>query len=99
MKRREFITGLGSSAVALNPLASRAQQNERMRRVGAMMNLTQSDPEGQALLAVFRQRLRELGWVEGTNIDIEYRWTLGSADRARLVAAELTRLKPDVIFA
>jgi putative ABC transport system substrate-binding protein len=98
MRRRECITLLGGAVVAW-PLAARAQQSERMRRIGVLMNLAESDPEGQALLAAFRQRVRDLGWVEGRNIQMEYRWTVASADRARALAAELVGMKPDVILA
>jgi putative ABC transport system substrate-binding protein len=97
MRRREVIAGLGA-AVAW-PLAARAQRPDRMWRIGVLMNLAESDPQGQALLAAFRQRVRDLGWVEGRNIQIEYRWTVASADRARVLAAELVGMKPDVILA
>jgi putative ABC transport system substrate-binding protein len=97
MRRREFITLLGGAAAAW-PLATRAQQPDRMRHIGVLMNLAESDPEGQGYLAAFRQRARELGWVERRNIQLEYRWTVGSPDRARAFAAELVGMKPDVIL-
>jgi putative ABC transport system substrate-binding protein len=96
MKRREFITILGGAAAW--PLAARAQQPGEMRRIAVLMNLAESDPLQQAEVAAFRQRLRDLGWVEGRNIRVEYRWTVGSADRARALAAELVGIKPDAIL-
>src|SRR5438094_5395199 len=97
MQRREFITLLGGAAAAW-PLAARAQQSSPVRRVGVLMNLAESDPEGQTELTAFRQRIRQLGWVEGHNVQIDYRWTVGSPDRARTMAAELVAIKPDVIL-
>ena len=96
--RRQFITLLGGAAVSW-PLAARAQQPERVRRIGVLMNLTESDSEGQARIAAFREGLGKLGWTEGREVQIEYRWTRGDPDRARAYAAELVKLKPDVIFA
>jgi putative tryptophan/tyrosine transport system substrate-binding protein len=98
MRRREFITFLGGAASAW-PLAARAQQGERMRRVGVLMNLAEGDSEGQARVAAFREALRKLGWTEGREVQIDYRWFAGDPDRARAYAAELVKLKPDVIFA
>jgi putative ABC transport system substrate-binding protein len=72
MRRREFLTLLGG-AVAL-PLVARAQQSERMRRIGVLMGLVASDPEAQSRVAAFENGLRELGWVKGRNLSIEYRW-------------------------
>jgi putative tryptophan/tyrosine transport system substrate-binding protein len=96
-KRREFITLFGGAAAW--PLAARAQQPERMRRLGVLINLAESDPEGQARIAAFREGLGKLGWAEGRELQIEYRWFAGDSDRARAYAAELVKLKPDVIFA
>jgi putative ABC transport system substrate-binding protein len=96
--RRKFITGLGGAAVAW-PLAARAQQADRMRRVGVLWNLAADDPEGQARLAVFLQGLQELGWTDGRNVRIDYRWAAADADRYRTYAAELVALAPDVILA
>jgi putative ABC transport system substrate-binding protein len=98
MQRREFIVLLGGTAAAW-PLAARSQQPEQMRRVGVLMNLAADDPEGQARLKVFVQGLQELGWTDGRNIRIDYRWAAGDADRFRRYAAELVALTPDVILA
>ena len=98
MKRREFITLLGGAAAAW-PLAARAQQGERMRRIGVLMSLAADDPEGQARIAAFLQGLQQLGWTDGRNVRIDYRWAAGDADRIRRYAAELVALAPDVILA
>src|SRR5262249_24489058 len=97
MKRREFITLLGGAAVAW-PLAARAQQRETMRRIGVLMNLASDDAEGQARLAAFHQGLQQLGWTVGRNVQIDYRWGAGDAERIRKFAAELVALAPDVIL-
>jgi putative ABC transport system substrate-binding protein len=86
MKRREFITLLGG--VAASPLAARAQQRERVRRIGVLMNYASDDAEGQARLAAFHQGLQQLGWTVGRNVQIDYRWGAGNADRIRRFAAE-----------
>ena len=96
-KRREFITLLGGAAAAW-PLAARAQQPERMRRIGALMYLAADDPDSPALAAAFARGLQELGWIEGRNIQIDYRWGGGDLDRVRRYAAELVALAPDVIL-
>jgi putative tryptophan/tyrosine transport system substrate-binding protein len=98
VKRREFITLLGGSAAAW-PLAARAQQIERVRRIGALMSVAAGDPMGQARIAAFLQGLRELGWIEGRNLQIDTRWTAGVAEAIRRHAAELVALTPDVIMA
>ena len=90
MKRREFITLLGSSAVAW-PLAARAQQDGRVRRVGVLMTTATDDPEGQARLAAFLQGLQQLGWIDGRNARIDARWAAGNSDYTRKYAAELPR--------
>jgi putative ABC transport system substrate-binding protein len=95
--RRKFLASLGAAAAW--PLAARAQQRERMRRIGVLMNLAADDPEGQARLTAFAQGLQEFGWSEGRNVRIEYRWSAGQAERARKYAAELVALAPDVILA
>jgi putative tryptophan/tyrosine transport system substrate-binding protein len=97
VKRREFITLLGG-AVSW-PLVARAQQRERMRRIGVLMSLDADDPEGQARLTAFVQGLQELGWTDGRNVQIDYRWPAGDAERIRRYAAELAALAPDIILA
>jgi hypothetical protein len=97
VRRRDFITLLGGAA-ATWPLAARAQQGERMRHIGVLMNLTAADPEGQARVAAFLQALQGSGWTEGHNVRIETRWSAGDPDRARTYAAELVALAPDVIL-
>jgi putative ABC transport system substrate-binding protein len=98
MKRREFISLLGGAA-ATWPLAARAQQPDRMRRIGVLMNLSEDDPEAQRLVATFREGLAQLGWTEGRNLRIDYRWSAGDIERIRRYAAELVALAPDVILA
>jgi putative tryptophan/tyrosine transport system substrate-binding protein len=95
MKRREFITLLGG--VAAWPLAARAQQPERIRRVGSLTGIA-DEPIMQPRLAAFLQALQQLGWTDGDNIRIDYRWGGGDADRIRKYAAELVALTPDVIL-
>jgi len=96
--RRKFIAALGGTVFAW-PLAARAQQADRMRRVGVLVSRIADDPEEQARLAAFVQGLQELGWTEGRNVRIDYRWAAGDADRSRTYAAELVALAPDVIVA
>src|SRR5229473_1974619 len=98
MKRREFITLLGGAAAAW-PLVARAQQPDRMRRIGVLMNLAADDPEAPARVAAFLQGLQELGWTVGRNVRIEYRWGAGDAELFRRYASELVALAPDVILA
>jgi putative ABC transport system substrate-binding protein len=98
VKRRDFITLLGVTAAAC-PLAARAQQTERVRRVGVLMNLVADDAEGQARVAVFLQRLQQLGWTDGGNVRIDYRWAAGDAGHFQRYAEELLALAPDVILA
>jgi putative ABC transport system substrate-binding protein len=98
MRRRDFITLVGGAAVAW-PLAARAQQPERTRRLGILMAIAENDPEGQQRVAAFVQGLRELGWTEGGNIHIDYRWAGADVGRIRSAAAELIDLKPDAIVA
>ena len=97
IKRREFIAGLGGAAVW--PLAARAQQSERMRRVGVLMSFHEADPEGKARLSGFTQGLAELGWTDGRNVRMDVRWAAGNVDRVRVYAKELVDLQPDVILA
>jgi putative tryptophan/tyrosine transport system substrate-binding protein len=96
MRRREFISLLGGAAAAW-PLAAHAQQPERMRRIGVLM--TQAADEGRTRVAAFLQTLHELGWIEGRNVRLDYRWGGGDVDRIRRDAAELVALTPDVILA
>src|SRR5260221_4893997 len=96
MRRRQFITLLGGAAVSW-PLAARAQQGERMRRIGVLMYLAADDAEGQARLAAFAQALKQLGWSDGRNLRIDTR--LANADDIRKHAAELAALAPDVLLA
>ena len=98
LKRRELIALLGGAGVAL-PLAVRAQQAERVRRIGVLMNFSADDAEGQARLAAFLQGLQQAGWSVGGNIRIDYRWGAGDAELFRKYAAELVALAPDVILA
>jgi putative tryptophan/tyrosine transport system substrate-binding protein len=98
MRRREFITLLGGAA-ATWPLVARAQQGERVRRVGVLMNNAEDDPEGQARAAAFRQGLQALGWAEGKNLRIEWYWTAGDLGRIRGDITELASRPPDIIVA
>src|SRR5262249_38692614 len=97
IERRKFLATLGG-AVAAWPFAARAQQRERMRRIGVLMNPPSDDPGGMARAAAFLQGLQELGFVVGRNVRIDYRWGTGDADRIRGYAAELVALAPDVIL-
>jgi len=97
MKRRAFITLLGGAAVAW-PVAARAQQPERMRRIGVLHLQAADDPEQQARIAAFRQGLQQFGWIDGRNLRIDFRWSAGSAADARKYASGLVALSPDVIL-
>jgi putative tryptophan/tyrosine transport system substrate-binding protein len=96
--RRQFISVLGGATVAW-PLTARAQQDGRTRRVGVLMNLAADDPAGRERFATLVHGLREAGWVDGRNIQIDPRWTAGDPERFRKYAAELVALAPDVILA
>jgi putative ABC transport system substrate-binding protein len=98
MRRREFITLLGSAA-ATWPLAARAQQREKVRRIGMLMPYAANDPQVQIRNAAFLQGLQQLGWTVGQNVQIDYRWSGGNMDDTRRYAAELVALAPDLIFA
>ncbi|MGB7774385.1 MAG: ABC transporter substrate-binding protein [Pseudolabrys sp.] len=99
MRRREYIGGILGSA-ATWPLAARAQQGEQMRRIGVLTSgAAADDPDGQVRSAAFVQGLQQLGWTDGRNIRIDYRWGAGDADNMRKYAAELVALAPDVILA
>src|SRR5690349_18269709 len=95
--RRKFLATLGGAAAW--PLAARAQQAERVRRIGVLMNLAADDAEGQLRIAAFLQALQQLGWSDGRNVRIDYRWAAGDAGRFHKYAEELLALVPDVIFA
>ena len=97
MRRREFIALVGTAAVAW-PLAARGQQTDHARRLGVLFS-TEADVEGQARVAALKLGLLEHGWVEGRNLEIDYRWGGGDPGRLRTYAAELTALNPDVILA
>ena len=97
MKRREFITLLGG-AVAAWPLAARAQQTERMRRIGVLLSTAADDPVFQTWVGAFLQGLQQLGWTIGRNLQIDIRWALTAAD-IRRHAVELVGMAPDLILA
>jgi putative ABC transport system substrate-binding protein len=97
LKRREVITLLGAAAAW--PLAARAQQAERVRRIAALMAIAESDPEARLRKNAFQEGLQKLGWSEGRNLRIDYRWTVPDSDRIRAYAAELVELAPDAILA
>jgi putative ABC transport system substrate-binding protein len=96
MRRREFVCLMGAAG-ATWPLVARAQQSNRMRRVGLLMGYLEGDAEGQANLTVFRQGLQALGWIEDRNIQIDVRWGGADPDKARTFARELVAMAPDVI--
>ena len=98
MKRREFITLLGGAA-ATWPIAARAQQPDRMRRIGVLMDQAVDDTESSPRTAAFLRGLQQLGWTDGRNVRIDTRWSAGNADLQRRYAAELVALAPDVILA
>ena len=98
MRRREFITLVSGAAVAW-PLAARAQQGERMRRMGVLTGVGEGDLDTQARHAALLQGLAQLGWADGHNLQIDFRWGGGDAERIAKSAIELAALAPDVIFA
>jgi putative tryptophan/tyrosine transport system substrate-binding protein len=98
MKRRVFITLLGGAAVGW-PLAARGQQPAQVRRIGVLMPFAEDHPVGQARVAAFVQGLRQLGWTDGHNVRIDYRWSAGDSDNIRKFASELIALGPDVVMA
>jgi len=98
MRRRDFLKGITGSATAW-PLAARAQQQDRMRLIGVLMNAVADDPQGQARIGAFQQTLQQLGWSEGRNVRIDIRWGGNVVERDRRYAAELIALAPDVILA
>jgi putative tryptophan/tyrosine transport system substrate-binding protein len=96
--RRKFLATLGGAAAAW-PLAARAQQRERMRRIGVLTNLAAGDPESTARVTAFAQGLQELGWSIGRNVQIDTRWAAADADLFRRYVAELAAAAPDVVLA
>ena len=98
MRRREFITLFGCAAAATWPFAACAQQPDRMRLIGVLQGLAADDTAGPARIAAFTKALQELGWTDGRNVRIDYRWGGGNADVVRRQAAELVALAPDVIL-
>jgi len=98
MRRRKFIGLLGGAAVAW-PLAARAQQDARIRRIGMLWATSEDDPVGQTRQTAFLQGLQQLGWIDGRNVRIDARWVAGNPANARPYAAELVALAPDVILA
>jgi putative ABC transport system substrate-binding protein len=98
VRRRDFIKVILGLASA-RPLLARAQQRERVRRIGVLISLGADDKEGQARLAAFLQGLQELGWIDGRNVRVDTRWGAGDVERVRKYIAELVALTPDVILA
>ena len=98
MRRRDFITLVGGAAASW-PLTARAQQPARLRRIGVLVAFTENDLESQALLAAFKKRLTDLGWADGRNVAIDYKFAGANPEHVRAVAAELVASSPDVIFA
>ena len=96
MKRREFIAGLGSAAAW--PLAARAQQGDRVRRIGVLMPGDENDPVAKPRLSAFTQALADLGWTDGRNVRMDLRWGGGDINRIRALAQELVGLQPDIIL-
>jgi putative ABC transport system substrate-binding protein len=102
MRRREFITLIGGAAALpsmLWPLAARARQQSTMRRIGALMGIAENDTDAKPRAMAFQHGLQELGWTEGHNVRIEYRWAAADPERARAYAAELVAFAPDLILA
>src|ERR1700674_2985047 len=97
MRRREFIAGFTGAAVW--PITARAQQADRMRRIGVLIDYGENDPEAKAFLSGFTRGLAELGWTDGRNLRMDVRWAAGNVDRMRMLAKELVDLQPDVILA
>jgi putative tryptophan/tyrosine transport system substrate-binding protein len=98
MRRRQFITLLGGAAAGWSPATARAQQPGRMRRLVVVMASTEGDSEGQAWVISFREALAKLGWIDGRNVRIEYRWDAINPQLGRAYASELAGLMPDIVF-
>jgi putative ABC transport system substrate-binding protein len=99
MKRREFITLLRRRGCGVMPLSARAQQGDRVRRIGVLMETDENDPVGKLRLSAFMQALADFGWTEGRNVRIDLRWGGGDIDRSRALAQKLVGLQPDIIVA
>ena len=97
MKRREFIAGLGS--VAAWPVMARAQQGDRVRRIGVLMSLDENDPIAKTFVSAFTQALADLGWTDGRNVRMDFRRWGDDINRMRTLAKELVGLQPDIILA
>jgi putative ABC transport system substrate-binding protein len=98
MRRREFTRFITGAAAAYLPLVARAQQGERMRRIGVLIGQVADDPQGKSRVATFLQGLQQLGWTEGRNVQIDIRWGVADAASSRRYAAEMVALAPDVIL-
>jgi putative ABC transport system substrate-binding protein len=98
IRRREFITLLGGAAAAW-PLAARAQQGERVRRIGVLTGRDENDPVAKTLVSAFTQALALLGWTDGRNVRMDLRWAGGDINRIRALAQELVGLQPDILLA
>src|SRR5262245_25983311 len=98
MSRREIITLIGGGA-ATGPFAARAQQGDRMRQIGVLMAQAEDDPLAHASIKAFHDALSKLGWTEGRTVRIDYRWAASDTDRMWTYAADLVRMKPDLIVA
>jgi putative ABC transport system substrate-binding protein len=96
MRRREFISPLGTAAVW--PIAARAQQPHQMRRIGVLMGGFDSDPEARSWIAAFREELRKLGWTQGRNVEIDTHWTKADAESMERLAKEVVALQPELIL-
>src|SRR5262245_16122354 len=102
MRRRDFIALLAGNAVGLSclrSLAAHAQQGDRVRRIAVLMSNAEGDPEGRSRAAAFRRGLQELGWTEGQNLNIDWRWSGGDIERIRRHAADVAALSPDLVVA
>ena len=96
LRRRDFIAGLGGAAAW--PLAARAQQGDRVRRIGLLMALDENDPLAKPRVSAFTKALADLGWTDGRNVRTDLRWTGGDINRIRALARELVGLQPDIIL-
>jgi putative ABC transport system substrate-binding protein len=96
MKRRQFIAGLGSAAAW--PIVARAQQSDRVRRIGVLMSFDEDDPERKLRYSAFTQALADLGWTDGRNVRMDVRWGRADINRIRALAQELVGLQPDIIL-